>query len=347
MANDTAIETRGLSRRFGSGPSATLALDRLDLRVARGEVLGLLGHNGAGKTTTVRLLNGLLRASAGEARVLGMDPYLEGARLRERSGVLTETPALDERLDATEALLGFGRIYGIPAVEARRRSARLLEEFGLQARAREPVRGFSKGMKQRLALARTLLHDPELLFLDEPTAGLDPVAARDVHELITRLAGQEGRTVVLCTHNLVEAQRLCQRVAVLQRGRLVALGSPEELAERLATRQRLTIATSAQERDAVVATLRASEGDAAVRAAQEPGLIAVEGVPREAVPALVARLVAAGYPLYAVVPDAPDLEDVYFALLAGEDGAAETGVPGAEAHAPVGAPAAAPGGTET
>ena len=204
-------------------------MDGLSLEVHAGEVFGLLGHNGAGKTTTVRLLNGVLTPYGGKARVLGLDPVKDGLALRHRTGVLTEDPALDERLTARENFSYYADLYGVPRSRVPERVEELLREFGLADRADEPVGGYSKGMKQRLALARALLHEPELLFLDEPTAGLDPVAAREVHGLIRELSRVKGRTVVLCTHNLIEAQRLCHRVAVLERGTLMALGTPEEL----------------------------------------------------------------------------------------------------------------------
>ncbi len=207
------IETESLSRSFGP----VRAVDGPTFQVYEGEVFGLLGPNGAGKTTTVRLLNGVLRPSGGRARVLGLDPVQDGCRLRQQTGVLTETPSLYERLTARENLSLFGALYGIPETKLSRRVARMLEEFGLADRADGRVGEFSKGMKQRLALARALLHEPPLLFLDEPTAGLDPEAARQVTEMIARLSRKEGRAVFLCTHNLTEAQRLCDRVAVMGR----------------------------------------------------------------------------------------------------------------------------------
>lgn len=215
-----AIAVVGLVRSFGE----TVAVRDLSLEVQAGEVFGLLGHNGAGKTTTIRLLTGVLRPDAGTMTVLGRSPIADGAAVRARSGVLAESPGFDERLTARENLAFFAELFGLPRSEVPRRIADVLEEFGLADQADERVSAFSKGMKQRLALARCLLHDPELLFLDEPTAGLDPVAAHEVHELIHKLS-RRGRTVFLCTHNLAEAQRLCDRVAVLRRGQLVALGT--------------------------------------------------------------------------------------------------------------------------
>ncbi|HBY06977.1 MAG TPA: ABC transporter ATP-binding protein, partial [Chloroflexi bacterium] len=219
------IQISHLTRRFGDKN----AVDNLSLDVQAGEIFGFLGHNGAGKTTTVRLLNGVLEPTSGEARVLGLDPQTEGPALRAQTGVLTETPSLDERLTARENLSIYADLYNFPRLEVPGRVNSLLSEFDLADRADEKVGGYSKGMKQRLALARALLHKPEVLFLDEPTSGLDPVAARHVHDLVENLARREGCTVFMCTHNLVEAQKLCDRVAVMEHGLMVALGTPSDL----------------------------------------------------------------------------------------------------------------------
>ena len=223
------IETTALSRRFGE----VQAVDQLSLEVQAGEIFGFLGHNGAGKTTTVRLLNGVLEPTSGGARVLGLDPQTDGPALRLHTGVLTETPSLDERLTARDNLAIYAELYSLPRASASGRVDSLLTEFELADRAAEKVAGYSKGMKQRLALARALLHRPQVLFLDEPTASLDPLAARHVNTLVETLARREGSTVFLCTHNLVEAQKLCDRVAVMEQGRLVALGTPAELTRQL------------------------------------------------------------------------------------------------------------------
>jgi len=271
-----------------------------------------LGHNGAGKTTTVRLLNGVLAPSGGTARVLDLDPLADGPTLRRRTGVLTETPSLDERLTARENLTIYADLYDVPAAEVARRVEELLRTFELADRADEPVGGYSRGMKQRLALARALLHEPEVLFLDEPTSGLDPVAARRVRQLIARLSREGGRTVFLCTHNLAEAQELCDRVAVLQQGRLLALGTPAELARRLVRSLRLEIEVASEGVPAALEVLRAALGTTDL--AHQEGRITLQGADREQVPEMVAALVGAGVRIYRVVPQEPSLEDVYFAL---------------------------------
>ncbi len=305
------ITTEGLTRRFGD----VLAVDALTLEVQAGEVFGFLGHNGAGKTTTVRLLNGVLAPSEGEARVLGLDPAQDGPALRLRTGVLTETPSLEERLTARENLSIYADLFGVPPAEVVRRIGAMLEMFGLTDRADENVGGYSKGMKQRLALARALLHEPELLFLDEPTGGLDPVAARQVHRLIQQLSQERGHTVFMCTHNLAEAQRLCDRVAVLEQGRLVAIGTPAALARQFASRAQLEMGIDARgvsQSEEIIKAFPDFNGVVTIREAE--ATITVQGVVREQIPELVAALVQGGVRIYRVSQQEPSLEDVYFAL---------------------------------
>jgi ABC-2 type transport system ATP-binding protein len=308
MKSDPVIAVDGLTRRFGD----VVAVDGLTLEIHPGEVFGFLGHNGAGKTTTVRLLNGLLAPDRGAVRVLDLEPLSDGPELRRHTGVLTETPSLDERLTGRENLEIYAELYGVPRAEVASRIESLLEGFELAHRASEKAGAYSKGMKQRLALARALLHEPDILFLDEPTSGLDPVGARRVHQLITRLSQEQQRTVLLCTHNLAEAQKLCGRVAVLEQGRLVALGTPAELARRLGRSQRLKIDVAPE---GVPATLKILESSLGItEPAQENGTIMVVGADRETIPDLVATLVGAGVRIYGITPQEPSLEDVYFAL---------------------------------
>ena len=233
---DFAIETEGLCRDF----NGLRAVDHLDLQVPRGVIFGFLGPNGAGKTTTIRLLLGLIEPTAGSACVLGFDVRREADCIRERVGVLLENHGLYERLTAWDNLEYFGEIYLLPREERRRRIEELLRHLGLWERRNEPVSRFSKGMKQKLAMARALLHRPPLVFLDEPTAGLDAPSAAALREDIVSLARKEGTTVFLTTHNLAEAERICDLVGVINHGKLVAIGSPEELRAQ-ASRPRLEI----------------------------------------------------------------------------------------------------------
>jgi ABC-2 type transport system ATP-binding protein len=308
MIDEPAISANELTRYF----DGVVAVDRLTLDVGAGEIFGFLGHNGAGKTTTVRLLNGVLSPSAGEARVLGLSPAIDGPALRRRTGVLTETPSLDERLSASGNLTIYADLYGVPKADVASRVAELLDFFDLKDRADEKVYGYSKGMKQRLALARALLHRPEILFLDEPTAGLDPSATRRVHTLIKRLSRREGRTVLLCTHNLTEAQELCDRVGVMENGRLLALGTPGELARQLSANLSLQLETDAEGVEAAVRTITSVPGLSGQ--IEDDGLITVSGIEREMVPGLLNSLMEAGVRLYRVSPQEPTLADVYFAL---------------------------------
>jgi ABC-2 type transport system ATP-binding protein len=284
-----------------------VAVDHFDLEVQRGEVVGLLGHNGAGKTTTVRLLNGVLTPDEGRARVLGLDPGKDGVALRARVGVLMETPALDERLTARELLSVWAEVFDVD--DPRPRIERLLEELELDDRADERISVYSKGMKQRLALVRTLLHDPEVLYLDEPTVGLDPVAAHLVHERIAALS-EEGRTLVLCTHNLVEAQRLCHRVAVLQRGAVLALGAPRDLVQQISTGRRVHVEVEPGEAERA----RALVGDRWGAVDVGEGALWVHDVPRADLPSLSRLLVEGGASVYAITPEEPTLEDFYLSL---------------------------------
>lgn len=313
MDMEPVIRADRLTRHFGD----VVAVDHLSLEVYPGEVFGFLGHNGAGKTTTVRLLNGVLAPDDGVARVLGLDPLADGPALRRRTGILTETPSLDERLTGRDNLEIYAELYDVSRADLPNRVEELLEVFELADRADEKAGGYSKGMQQRLALARALLHRPDLLFLDEPTAGLDPVAARRVHEMITQLSHEQHHTVFLCTHNLVEAQHLCSRVAVLEHGRLVALGTPAELARRYGRAQRLEIEVAPGGEPAAASILRATLGN--IQLTQEGSTFSTVGANRETIPDLVAALVAAGVRVYRVAPLEPSLEDVYFALQGEEE----------------------------
>ena len=310
MNTSPVILTEGLTRHFDD----ITAVDNLNLEIYPGEVLGFLGHNGAGKTTTVRLLNGVLTPTSGKAQVLGLDPTVDGAELRRRTGVLTETPSVDERLTGYENLSIFAALFNVPLDAVESRVAQVLDLFQLTDRAGDRVSEYSKGMKQKLALARAIIHQPELLFLDEPTSGLDPVITRQVHTLIRDLSREGHHTVFLCTHNLEEAQRLCDRVAVLENGRMVALGSPVELARELWKGMRLEVETSS---GAIPAAIKALEALPDARdIVQEEGqpVISLSLNLRDQVPGVVSRLVAADVPIYRLTPKEPTLEDIYFAL---------------------------------
>jgi ABC-2 type transport system ATP-binding protein len=304
------IQISALTRRFGEKN----AVDQLALEVQAGEIFGFLGHNGAGKTTTVRLLNGVLEPTSGGAQVLGLDPQTEGPALRARTGVLTETPSLDERLTARDNLSIYADLYNVPRADVAGRVNSLLAEFELADRADEKVGGYSKGMKQRLALARALLHKPEVLFLDEPTAALDPVAARHVHSLVENLARREGCTVFLCTHNLVEAQKLCDRVAVMEHGHLVALGTPSDLTRQYVKRLDVDLEVDPVQMELVLPILNELPQLVIGSPKQEKDFFTLTLSGREAIPQLLAVLVQKGLRVYRLAPQEANLEEVYFAL---------------------------------
>lgn len=218
------LETRDLSRRYGS----ILALDNLSLKVAPGQIFGLLGHNGAGKTTSIKLMTGLLKPSSGTVLIGGHDIQSEPLRAKALIGYVADEPHLYEKLTPVEFLRFNGELYGVPPAELAERIPRLLSLFDLSPRSHTMIEGFSHGMKQKTALAGALVHDPKLLFLDEPTVGLDPRGARILKEILRRLAGR-GMTIVLSTHILEIAERLCDRVAILFKGRLAASGTLAEL----------------------------------------------------------------------------------------------------------------------
>jgi ABC-2 type transport system ATP-binding protein len=310
IMRETVIELSEMTRRFGD----TIAVDNLSLGVFAGEVFGFLGHNGAGKTTTVRLLNGLLEPTHGRANVLGYDPQVAGPALRARTGVLTETPSLDERLTARDNLGIAADLFGVPKLDVNRRVNELLSEFALSERADEKTAGFSMGMKKRLALARTLLHKPELLFLDEPTSGLDPVISRRIHELIKSLVRRQGCTVFLCTHNLIEAQKLCERVAVLERGHLVALGTPAELARRYVRRLEVDVEVDTKQFEAAMKLVRSATNLVYGGKGLPNGLLNLTLAGREAIPKLLSLLVYNGIRVYRAAAQDVNLEEVYMTL---------------------------------
>jgi ABC-2 type transport system ATP-binding protein len=301
------IEVKDLQRTFGE----IQAVNGLTFDIQPGEVFGLLGPNGAGKTTTVRLLNGILPPSGGTVRVFGLNPAEQGEQVRQKTGVLTETSSLYERLSAQENLEFYGTLAAIPEDKLKARIQEILEFFELDQRAGDKVETYSKGMKQRLALARALLHQPPLLFLDEPTSGLDPEAAQQVNNLIESLS-HKGQTIILCTHNLTEAERLCDRVAVMNKGRALALGSLSDLSRKLWPAMWVDVkfweAPSASQLEAAKTFSSIKQAEAA------PDSLSVRLESKESIPAFVRHLVESGASILSVNPRAHSLEDVYFAI---------------------------------
>lgn len=234
------ILTENLSKYYGD----FLAVDRVSLEVKVGQVLALLGPNGAGKTTTLRMLTSVLRPSGGWARVAGYDVVQNSSQVRAAVGVLTEQHGLYSRMPAVEYLDFFGQIYGMAPTQRRSRVESLLVSFGLQESQHRKIAEYSKGMRQKLALARALLHDPPVLLLDEPTSAMDPESARLVRDSISALKSDK-RTIVICTHNLAEAEELADQIAIIRQGKIIIQGSPSALKQRMVGKSeyRITLAS--------------------------------------------------------------------------------------------------------
>jgi ABC-2 type transport system ATP-binding protein len=306
-----AIQTNQLTRSFGT----LKAVDCLTLSVPRGTVFGFLGPNGSGKTTTIRLLLGLLDPDEGRAQVLGFDIREQAGEIRARSGALLEHHGLYERLSAAENLDYYGRIWHMSKADREVRIRELLEPLDLYERRTEPIGRWSRGMKQKLAVARTLIHRPELVFLDEPTAGLDPVASAALREDLAMLAEQEGVTIFLTTHNLAEAEKLCNQVAVINRGQLLALGSPADLRSRTSA-PRLYISGQGFTSE-VMDSLRVNTLVNGVR--QSNGQVIVDLSDLSRSHEIVAGLVGAGVQIDEVHKEKADLEDVFLRLVEEEN----------------------------
>jgi ABC-2 type transport system ATP-binding protein len=300
------IAAVGLGKRFGE----RWAVRGLSIEVGRGEVVGFLGPNGAGKTTTVRLLAGMIAPTEGRASIGGIDLADCPERVRSRVGLLTESPGLYDRLSAAANLDFHARLHGLPGAKRRERVRDCLELVGLWGRRDDRVSELSKGMKQKLAIARAVLHEPVAVFLDEPTSGLDPEAARDVRAFIRDLR-DAGRAIFLCTHNLDEARRLCDRVAIF-RQRVLRLGTPGELEREVSGRRLAIRLASAAERFVDVA-----RSVSVVRGAEVSDgelVVTLDDLDRDA-PSVVRALVEAGAEIQRVAGLDAGLEAAYLAIV--------------------------------
>jgi ABC-2 type transport system ATP-binding protein len=310
-----AIQTNQLTRSFGT----LKAVDRLTLEVPRGTVFGFLGPNGSGKTTTIRLLLGLLDPDQGSAKVLGFDTRTRAGEIRTRCGALLEHHGLYERLSAADNLEYYGRIWHMSKEDREKRIRELLEPLDLYKRRDEAIGRWSRGMKQKLAVARTLMHRPELIFLDEPTAGLDPVASSALREDLSRLVAREGVTIFLTTHNLVEAEKLCSRVGVINHGQLLAIGSPAELRSRTSA-PRLYVTGNGISLQ-VLEGIRSSP--LVKKAQQQNGRLVMDLNDLARSHEIVAQLVSAGVQIDEVRKEQVELEDVFLQLVEEEARGAE------------------------
>jgi ABC-2 type transport system ATP-binding protein len=303
-----AIEVAGLARSFGD----TQVLTGVDLDLQPGGVLGLLGANGAGKTTTVRILTGVLHPDrAARLRVLGHDLPEQIAAVRPHIGVQTDT-ALYDRLTGLDNLVFFGRLYGMSAADAARAAGALLDRFGLADRQGDRVGAYSKGMKQKTLIARALIADPQLVFLDEPTAGLDPEAAHELMTYIHDLSIEQGRTFFITSHRLEEMESVCTKVAVLSGGRIAAQGAPADVARTLVpeVRVRVTVAPRTVLDEAGIAALDGVRGVTPV-----VGGAILELTGRQAVPTVVRAIAGMPGDLLGVAEEPPTLEEAYLRLV--------------------------------
>jgi ABC-2 type transport system ATP-binding protein len=300
-----AVALTDVRRSFG----AVVAVDQLTIEVPRGTVTVLLGPNGAGKTTVVRLVTGALRADAGAVRTLGLDPDVasEGTEVRRHCGVVPARPALYDRLSGSDNLRYAAELFAVDDALIDTRIAEAAERFEIADALGQRVGGYSTGMRARLALARAVLHNPDLLLLDEPTAGLDPESARAVLGLIDEMA-DDGKTVVMCTHLLLEAEGLADQVVVMDHGHAVVSGSPAELTHRYWPAARVLL-------DADDPTVLDLARDLPyVTGYQRNGVALVDLADDGSVPELVDALVRGGARLRRVEPRAPSLEELYFAI---------------------------------
>jgi ABC-2 type transport system ATP-binding protein len=307
-----AVEVVGLTRSFGD----TRVLAGVDLELDHGGVFGLLGPNGAGKTTTVRLLTGVLHADRAERlRLLGLDLPEQLAEVRPHIGVQTDS-ALYDRLTGLDNLRFFGRLYGMAPPDATAAARALLDRFGLGDRAADRVGTYSKGMKQKTLIARSLIADPELVFLDEPTAGLDPEAAHELMTYIHDVSSEQGRTFFITSHRLEEMEAVCTKVGVLCDGRIAAQGAPREVARMLVpeVRVHITAAPGTVLDEHAIAALGCVNGITAV----DDGAV-VELATSQAVPAVVRAIAAMPGDLFGVAEEPPTLEEAYLRLVGRHD----------------------------
>ncbi len=302
MSDDFAVQTFELAKEF----NGLRAVDGIDLKIREGELFSLLGPNGAGKTTTINMLCCLLKPTKGTARVAGYDVLNEPGKVKGHIGVSPQETVLSERLNSWENLSLFGKIYGMSSKEIRERSEELLERVGLLDRAKDQVRKFSGGMKRRLNLILALIHDPQILFLDEPTLGLDPQSRRAIWEYIESLKGK--KTILLTTHYMEEADFLSDMVAIIDSGKIVALGTPNELKKKFADTGVLRVSTKGLRKD-ILEELKA-EYETVNETAEELKIVRDDLDLKEVVDFLYSRNVS----VYSAAREEPTLEDVFLRI---------------------------------
>lgn len=295
-----AVTLQNLSKTY---PGGKQAVRQLSLSLAQGEVFGFLGPNGAGKTTTVKLLNGMLAPSEGGCRVLGLDPVKAPEKVHALSGAVTEHAQMYDNMTGMQNLIFYASVFGVPNAEARKRADSLLRQLELEDAGERKLSAYSTGMRQRLSLARAMIHRPKVLFLDEPTSGLDPESTKNVNRLIRELAKQEGVTVFLCTHQLRYAQEICTRYGLMEEGELLAAGTLDELREKIHFDAKLRICADNMPEELPFHKVGKQQYEMMIHSDDE-------------IPGLVRRIVEGGGDVYAVASQKPSLEEIYFALTA-------------------------------
>ncbi len=307
-----SIEAYDLVKTF----NGLTAVDKLSFSVEEGEIFGLLGPNGAGKTTTIRMLAALISPSSGRAIIGGHDVQEEALKVREIIGILTESPSLYGRLTAMENMEFFAKAYGVTDRSTREAKIHdLLEFFQLWDRRDDPVGKYSKGMKQKLAIARALVHSPDIIYLDEPTSGLDPKSSKDIRDLMEELTKNEKQTILLSTHRLEDAEKLCDRVMIINHGKPLAISSPHELRKRFTSKQEIQVELTSVD-DSILNVLRGA--DFILSAQSSDNTLSVSLRNETDTPDLVKLLVENGARVQSVRPVETSLENAYLELVAGE-----------------------------
>lgn len=298
-----AVVLQNLSKTY---PNGKKAVSKISFSLKQGEVYGFLGPNGAGKTTTVKLLTGMLAPSEGECRVLGLNPAETPEKVHALSGVVTEHAQMYNNMTGKQNLIFYGSVFGMAKADADKRAVSLLKQLELDEAKDQKLSTYSTGMRQRLSLARALIHSPQVLFLDEPTSGLDPESAQNVNRLIRKLAEDENITIFLCTHQLRYAQEICTGYGLMARGRLLAAGTLDELRNKVDSGISLEIcADHMPERLGFLRTGK-RQYESKIQSDKE-------------IPDLVRKIVAGGGDIYSVNVKKPSLEDIYFSLTSREE----------------------------
>jgi ABC-2 type transport system ATP-binding protein len=306
------IEVENLTKKFGS----FVAVNQLNFSIGEGEVFGLLGPNGAGKTTTVRMLAGLVSSSGGSAKVKGYVINSESLKVRETVGILTENPSLYEKLTAYENMDFFAQAYGLTeSAQKNQRIQEMLQFFGLWERRNDKVATFSKGMKQKLAIARALVHKPSIIFLDEPTSGLDPESSKEVRDLVAKLSGHEKSTILLCTHHLEDAEKLCSRVMIINKGTNVIVGTPDELRNKISGTPTVEVILESVSSKDVEATKQVSGVKQVTVDEESHKLTVTVDDAQSCTPKIVKNLVDAGGLILGVKVVRASLEEAYLKLI--------------------------------